>query len=242
MPGPLIEVEGVWFRYPGSEAYVLRGASLRVLRGDFLAVVGENGSGKSTLLMLIAGLLRPERGRVLFEGRDIRSLLPGVRRRLGVVFQDPDDQLFNASVYDEIAYTPRQLGWSSDLVRRRVAELAELLGIEPLLHRHPLKLSYGEKKLVAVAAALAHDPDVLILDEPTAYLSGGRARLVLNLLDRLHREGRTVVAASHDPRVVRRAGSVALLSEGRLRLYGSAEAALGDPPVLDALGLGGESD
>lgn len=233
----MIELEGVWFRYPGSDGYVLRNASLSVERGDSLAIVGENGSGKSTLLMVTAGLLRPERGRVLFEGKDLRSLVPDVRRRIGIVFQDPDDQLFNSTVYDELAYTLRQLGWSEADVRRRVLEVAGALGLTRVLERHPFKLSYGEKKLVAIASAIAHEPDVLMLDEPTAYLSGSSSRLVTGLVARMLEEGRTLIAVSHDARLLKLCRRLAVLSNGALKLYESLGEALNDREVREALGI-----
>jgi cobalt/nickel transport system ATP-binding protein len=131
-----LELVDVWFRYPGLSDYVLRGVNLKITNG-LTVIVGENGSGKTTLLMIMAGLLRPERDKVLFNGMDIFKEIRHVRDIMGVVFQDPDDQLFNFTVYDEIAYTIRQMGFSEDYIRRRITEVSELLGIKHLLDRNP---------------------------------------------------------------------------------------------------------
>jgi len=212
----LIEAIDVWFTYPGG-VQALRGVSIEVRRGEVLAVVGPNGSGKSTLLLILAGLLKPEKGLVLFEGRRIEEVRE-LRRRMGVVFQNPDDQLFNPTVYDEIAFTLRQLGLRGVELDERVREVAERFGLAHLLNRPPYRLSYGEKRLLAIASAIAHNPDVLLLDEPTANLSSGWVNRVRHLVEELRSGGGTAVVASHDITFVMEvADKICVLVDGVLK-------------------------
>ena len=234
----VIDIINVWFRYPGFNDFVLRDASLNVERNESLMVVGENGSGKTTLLALMAGLLRPERGSVLFEGKDVYSQLPGVRRRIGFAFQDPDDQLFNPTVYDELAYTVRQLGLGEGDVRKLVMDVAEKFGIKHLLNRSPFRLSYGEKKLVSLASAVVHNPDVLILDEPTAFLSRSRTEHISKILRDLRRQGMTMVIATHDMGMLSLANRLALIRDGGVAVFNNVEDALANDYVRDVMGLG----
>ena len=194
---PVIEARGVWFGYT-RRAPVLRGASLRAGPGEVVALAGPTGCGKSTLLLVLAGLLRPSRGEVLLDGRPLHEQLPRARRRIGVLFQNPDDQLFNPTVYDEIAYALRSLGVPEDEVRARVEETAERLGLQELLDRPPYRLSVGQRRLVALASILVYNPDVLLLDEPTANLDRYGVEAIANTIREAVEQGKTVVMASHD--------------------------------------------
>ncbi len=194
---PAIEARGVWFSYSRG-GHVPRGVSIKASGGEAVAVVGPTGSGKTTLLLLLAGLLRPERGEVLLDGVPIDSQLPRARSRIGVLFQNPDDQLFNATVYDEIAYALRRLGIGERVVEERVYAVARRLGLEDLLGRPPFKLSIGQKKLVALASILVYDPDILILDEPTASLDGSGFKAVTQIVREALEQGKAVVFATHD--------------------------------------------
>lgn len=209
----MLRVEDVYFKYPGG-VEVLRGASFSAGRGEVVAVVGPNGSGKTTLLMVAAGLLEPSRGQVLLDGRPLREQLPEARRRIGLVFQDPDDQLFNSTVYDEVAFTLRQLLPTEGDVYRRVIEVAGMFRLEGLLDKPPYKLSIGEKRRVTLASILAYDPEVLLLDEPTANLSSRFIEEVENIiLDA--RKCKAIVVASHDVEFIARvADRVYILNNG----------------------------
>ncbi len=235
MRGVALELVDVWFKYPGLSDYVLRGVNLKITDG-LTVIVGENGSGKTTLLMIMAGLLRPERGKVLLNGMDIFKEIRRVRGIMGVVFQDPDDQLFNFTVYDELAYTIRQMGFGEDYVRRRITEVSELLGIKHLLDRNPLRLSYGEKKLVTIASALVHDPEIVLLDEPTAFLSRRHARRIISIIKQLLSNSKTLVIATHDPCLLSIAKSVVILRNGMAETMSVTEA-YNDEYVSDLLGL-----
>lgn len=234
---PVYELEAVGFRYPDAPA--LDAVSLAIAPGECLALLGANGSGKSTLLRVLAGLAFPQTGRVSFQGRelseaaladDARAL--DFRRRVGVVFQNPDAQLFNATVFDEVAFGPLQMGWSRDEVLERVHAALRQLEIEPLKDRPPYRLSGGEKKRVALASVLVLDPDVLLLDEPTAALDPqSQARLIDFLFGGLGEK--TVVIATHSLDVAREiADGCAVLDAGRLSARGPADAILADEALL----------
>ncbi|AEM38518.1 ABC transporter-related protein [Pyrolobus fumarii 1A] len=193
----VIEARRVWVSYVDGNP-VLRGASLAAERGEVVSLLGPTGSGKTTLLLVLAGLLRPEKGEVLLDGTDLYSQLPGARRRIGLLFQNPDDQLFNPTVYDEIAYSLRTLGENEDTIRERVAAVARLLGIEAILERPPYRLSMGQKRLVALASILVYEPDILLLDEPLTFLDPDAARRVACIVRLYAKKGKTVILATHN--------------------------------------------
>jgi len=183
----------------------LSGIDLTVESGQHVAVVGANGSGKSTLLKMLDGLVFPTAGEVLAFGAPLTEEAledPALRRdfrsRVGFVFQDADVQLFCASVLDELAFGPLQLGLPEDEVRRRVRDVAGHLRIEKLLDRPPYSLSGGEKKRVAIASVITMEPHVLLLDEPTNALDPRSQVWLLDVLEDWRQEGRTVVMATHD--------------------------------------------
>ena len=190
-----LAVEDVWYTYPRGPT-ALRGVNLSLRGGEVALLLGPNGCGKTTLLLVAAGLLKPDRGRVLVLGRSVYPPSPEVRRHIGVVFQDPDDQLFNPTVYDEIAFAPRQLGYSEEEVDEKVRSISAKLGIEGLLERPTHALSTGEKRRVALASVLVYEPDVLLLDEPTANVETRTVEALMNILCQLRGEGKTVLVAT----------------------------------------------
>jgi len=210
----MLRVENVYFKYPGG-LEVLRGVSFTANKGEVVAVVGPNGSGKTTLLMVAAGLLEPSRGLVLLDGKPLREQLPEARRRIGLVFQDPDDQLFNPTVYDEIAFTLRQILPTERDVNRRVFEVAGKFKLENILDKPPYKLSIGEKRRVTLASILAYDPEVLLLDEPTANLSSRYVEEIEEILMEAKKSHKTVTVASHDVEFIARvADRIYILNNG----------------------------
>lgn len=186
--------------YPGHDP-VLVDADLDVDAGVRLVLLGANGSGKTTLLRCLSGAHRPQAGRIARDGIDLRHDRAGLRdhrRHVQLVLQDPDDQLFSADVTADVAFGPLNLGLSPDAARARVAEVLDLLGIPHLADRATHQLSYGERKRVSIAGAVAMWPDVLLLDEPTAGLDPqGVAELTI-VLDRLSARGTSLVIATHD--------------------------------------------
>jgi len=228
----LLSASSLHFRYPrGPE--VLKGASFTLARGEVVAIIGPNGSGKTTLLLVASGLLEPDSGEVLFEGSPLKEQLPWVRRRIGFVFQDPDDQLFNPTVFDEMAFALRQILSSEAEVRRRVEELARRLKLSHLLERPPFKLSVGEKRRLALASVLTYDPDLLILDEPTANLSSRSVEEVVEVVREARGASKGVLVSSHDVEFVASvADRVYVLSGGRLHGGLSAREVLTDEALL----------
>ncbi len=200
----LYECKDVHYVYPdGTPA--LAGVSFQVWRGDRVAILGINGSGKSTLLRLLNGLLEPARGEVRFAGTPLteRNLLQPAfgrmfRQRVGFVFQDADAQLFNPTVWDEVAFAPRQMGLSEEEVRARVTDTLNLLGIAHLAERAPFRLSGGEKRKVAIACVLSMNPEVLLMDEPIAGLDPRMQAWLVNTLKLLHEAGKTLIIATHN--------------------------------------------
>ncbi len=174
-PIPIFEVRDVTYRYP--EVTALDGLNLTVMPGERIALLGANGSGKSTLLSILDGLYFPQKGTVAFRGEPLtesrlqtQEIEFDLRRRVGLIFQNPDVQLFNPTVFDEIAFGPLQLRWPREQILLRVTEMLEQMEITHLKDRSPHHLSTGEKKRVALASVLILDPEVLLLDEPTAAL------------------------------------------------------------------------
>ncbi len=228
----LLKVEKVRFKYPGN-VEVLRNASFNVDRGEVVAIIGSNGSGKTTLLLIAAGLLKPDSGLVLLDGEPLEKQLPEARRRIGLLFQDPDDQLFNPTVYDELAFTLRQLLSSEEEVKAKVSIFAEKFRLKGLLDKPPYRLSVGEKRRVTLASILIYDPDVLLLDEPTANLSSKSVEEVEQVVLEASEAGKAVVITSHDVEFVAKlANRVYVISNG-LTLGGiSTASALTDENLL----------
>jgi energy-coupling factor transport system ATP-binding protein len=214
-----VEVDGLVHRYPGGVEAV-RGVSLRIAPGETVAIVGQNGSGKTTLVKHLNGLLRPDEGRVLVDGRDIASEpVHRVAATVGFVFQSPDDQLFERSVEREVGFGPRTLGIESGLAGRLIDGAIAAAGLGDARSTNPYDLDLSRRKLVALASVLAIDPAVLVLDEPTTGQDGPGVRRVGAIVDAFAAAGRTVVAITHDMEfaarhfdriVVMRQGEVAL--------------------------------
>jgi len=203
MTDPVFELRNVTYRYHRQAA--LAGLSLDIRKGERVALLGTNGSGKSTLLRLLAGLCFPDSGEIRYCGErlDARRLQDEefffqFRRRVGVVFQNPDVQLFNPTVFDEVAFGPLQLGWPRQEIRKRVDETLEIMGIRQLSDRAPHRLSGGEKKRVALASVLILDPEILLLDEPAGALDPGSQSQITGFLVSWGGGSKTVVTATHD--------------------------------------------
>jgi cobalt/nickel transport system ATP-binding protein len=212
----VLELRAVEFAYPGGEA-VLRGIDFHLAEGQRVALLGANGAGKSTLLMLLVGLLRPQGGEVLFRGRPCRGEedFHLVRQEVGLLFQDPEDQLFCPTVEEDVAFGPLNLGLSHQEAARRAEEALRDLGIAHLAPRPVQKLSGGEKRLVALAGLLAMRPRVLLLDEPTAGLEEAARERLLRCLNH---GGLGYVVVSHDREFLAQSTRGAwLLQDGRLR-------------------------
>ncbi len=200
---PLIELDDFCFAY--DEIPVLRHVNLQIAQGEAVALMGDNGSGKSTLLRALVGLHLAQQGSYLLDGQEVndRSMRDTIfakrlHQRMGFVFQDSDSQLFCASVYDEIAFGPRQMGLNEQEVTQRTTDVMALLDIARLAERAPWTLSGGEKKRVALACILSMNPDVLLLDEPLAGLDAKTRDWLTGFLGQLRAAGKTLVIATHE--------------------------------------------
>ena len=237
---PAFQLDHVGFDYEEG-APALRGLSLAIARGERVALLGANGSGKSTLLRVLDGLLHPASGAVRAFGEPLdeaalrdAAYAQRFRRRVGFVFQNADAQLFSGTVREEIAFGPLQLGLAAAEIEARLADVAGMLGLEPLLDRPPFRLSGGEKKKVALASVLVVNPEVILLDEPTAGLDPRTQGWLLGLLAELHRAGKTLVAATNELDLVPAFADRALvLDEGHaLAADGPVERILADGDLL----------
>jgi len=216
----VLEAKNVRFRYEEQEREALRGIDLTVREGEFVALIGANGSGKSTLAKLIGGLLQGGSGTIEWRGRPLVSLDAGTRAgAVGYVFQNPDDQIFAATVEEEIAFGPRQIGCAADETAARVREVVAAVGLAGLETRDPFLLVKGERQKVAVASILALRPALLILDEPTTGLDYREQLALMEVLERLHRRGQTVIIITHVPWVVGRFAQRAVLLQDGQALY-----------------------
>jgi energy-coupling factor transport system ATP-binding protein len=233
MAGPVVELRDCSYSYDGGIP-ALRGVSCSVEAGNWVALIGPNGSGKTTLAKLCNGLLRPEQGQVLIQGRDIGGRPVGeVARQVGYVFQNPDHQIFAPTVREEVAFGLRQLGFTAEEVERRTGEALALFALTEHAGRPPALLGHGLRRQVVLAAAFAHRPPILILDEPTGGLDWERTHVLLDHLDDLRDEGHTILFITHDMRLVtERATHVLILLDGEVLAAGTAREVLSRRDVL----------
>jgi energy-coupling factor transport system ATP-binding protein len=233
---PVLRVEGLGVSYEG-RIEALRGVDLEVREGETLVIVGPNGSGKTTLARVLAGLQKPCSGRVTFRGGALEGPR-GAVGRVGLVFQEPDDQIFSPTVAEEVAYGPRTLGLEAGEVRRRAAEALEAVGLAGREQEDPFNLPKGDRQKVAVASVLATGPEVLVLDEPTTGLDRRDLDGMLALLRRLRRAGHAVVAVTHAMEVAAaEADRVVVLAGGRVLADDAPRKVFADRGLLSAARL-----
>ncbi len=234
-PNAVLHAHDLEFTYPSGQT-ALRGVTLHIQRGEKVALVGPNGAGKSTLILHFNGILRPQKGRIWVDGLEVKDTTLGeIRARVGLVFQNPDDQLFSPTVYDDVAFGPRQMGLPENEVRTRVYEALQAVDLQGLEHRPPYQLSNGEKKRAAIATVLAMRPSILILDEPVAGLDPRTRRRLITLLCQLPL---TMLIATHDMRLVATLCSrVMVMDEGRIIAHGPARHILNNERLLVEHGL-----
>jgi cobalt/nickel transport system ATP-binding protein len=208
MRNPVFSLKNIWFSYLGKFP-ALSGVGIDINAGQKISVIGANGSGKSTLLHLLDGLIFADKGDFSFCGKVIgeknfndQGFARDFRRKVGLVFQNPDVQLFCPTVKEDIVFGPLQLGFSKDEVNKRLEKIVYTLDIGGLLERQPHQLSIGEKRKVAIACTLIIEPEVLILDEPTAGLDPQTSRKIIDLLIQENLGGRTVITSTHDLHIV----------------------------------------
>ncbi len=243
---PLLKIENLVHIYsPGTpfELEALRGINLEIRRGEIIGVVGQTGSGKSTLIQHLNALLKPSSGRILLDGCDInesRRSVKEVRSKVGLVFQYPEYQLFEETVYKDIAFGPRNMKLSEDEIDARVRAAAGFVGIgEELLERSPFDLSGGQKRRIAIAGVIAMLPEVLILDEPMAGLDPmGRREIMENLIQYRGETGAAVLIVTHSmEEAARYATRMVVMEKGLIAMDGSPEEVFSHGKELEEMGL-----
>lgn len=220
----ILEIKDLCYTYP-DHTNALDKVSLSIEKQGRIAILGANGSGKSTLLQHLNGLLLPQVGTVTVMNRRVsKEHLHEIRKMVGIVFDNPDEQLFSASVYEDIAFGPRNLGYGEDQVQQQVERVMALVDIQHLRHRPPYNLSLGQKKKVAIAGVLAMEPAIMVFDEPFSGLDPCSLQQFIELLDRLYSLGHTLLITTHDVDLAYGwADEFILLQEGSVLAQGSRE-------------------
>jgi len=240
---PLIKVQDVCYTYileDETKLRALQDVNLTIHSGEFVAIVGANGSGKSTLARHLNALLLPTSGQVWIDGlltSDPRNTWM-VRERVGLVFQNPDNQIIASTVIEDVAFGPENLGLPRDEIRHRVSQALDTVGLAHLAHRPPETLSGGQKQLVAIAGALAVRTEAIVLDEPSSMLDVGGQRMVMDRIEQLNRlEGMTVVLITQSMEEAARASRLLVMDKGQVVLDGPSREILGRREQLRSLAL-----
>ena len=236
----IIETRNLHYHYSDGTC-ALHGVNLSIPRHSKTAILGPNGAGKSTLFLHFNGLLQPSSGNLLYSGKNIqydRTHLKKLRQRVGLVFQNPDNQLFSASVQQDISFGLLNLGYSQEETRLKVNEVGGKLGVQDLFMKPTHFLSTGQKKLIALAGVLVMEPELIICDEPTAGLDQANAQTLMELMDGLHQNGTSIVISTHDVNLAYSwASHVILLNQGQVLAQGKPDEVFSDSSLLAASSL-----
>jgi energy-coupling factor transport system ATP-binding protein len=229
----MLEVQDIHYAY-ASGVEALKGVSLTVKNGEFVAVMGQNGAGKTTLIKHFNGLLKPTRGKVLVDGVETtKTSVAALARNVGFVFQNPDHQLFSESVDEEIAFALKNFGYNAEVIEQRVSWAMNLLGLSQYRKTSPFMLSGGERKRVALASVLAWDPKMLVLDEPTIGQDHRQKENLRQFIMQMQTQGKTVVTVTHDVEFVAECSPrVVLMQDGKIVADGPSKVILTDSEVL----------
>jgi cobalt/nickel transport system ATP-binding protein len=241
----IFELNDVYFSYLG-KIPALSGVDIRINQGQKISIIGANGSGKSTFLQILDGLIFADQGSVSFCGQQLNEKIfndakfsQEFRRKVGFIFQNSDVQLFCPTVKEDIIFGPLQLGFAKEQIRKRLEKLTDTLKIKELLDRPPYQLSIGEKRKVAIASTLIMDPEVLILDEPTAGLDPLTSRHIIDLLIEENNFGKTIITATHDLHIVEEIADIVYVfgADKKIVKFGQADNILNDVALLTANNL-----
>ncbi len=237
----ILKADNLVFSYDDDTTHSLNGLSLEIKKGQKIAVMGANGSGKSTFFLCCTGILKPQSGKLYFHGKEFSYTKKGLldlRSKIGIVFQDPDNQLFSASVYQEISFGVLNLGFSEEEAKKEVEKVIEELEITPFRHKPTHALSGGQKKQVSIADILVMHPEIIILDEPAAALDPRHTTMVNHIVNQMTEAGITVLMATHDVNYAYQwADEVLLFHQGKVLMQGSPAQVFSNPTVLKQTNL-----
>jgi len=236
----VFELKDIHFSYLGKFP-ALCGIDMNIEQGEMIAIIGANGSGKSTLIHLLDGLIFPDKGSLKAFGQELKEnnfndeeFYKNFRSKVGLVFQNSDVQLFSPTVKEDIIFGPLQLGVQKREIERRLIELTETLGLKDIINRPPHQLSAGEKRKVAIASTLIIEPDIILLDEPTAGLDPATTRQIIDFIIQANTKGKTVITATHDLHIVEEISDMVyvLSRDKKIARFGQAHEILGDTDFL----------
>lgn len=237
----ILKAEDLYYSYDDEQSHSLNGLSLEIKKGQKIALMGANGSGKSTFFLCCTGILKPQKGKLFFHNKEVtykKKELLDLRSKIGIVFQDPDNQLFSASVYQEISFGPLNLGHSEEETKKEVEEVIDYLEITPFRHKPTHALSGGQKKQVSIADILVMKPEIIILDEPAAALDPKHTTMVNHIVEQMTQNGITVLMATHDVDYAYEwADEVLLFHEGKVLMHGTPAQVFGNRVALKQTNL-----
>lgn len=237
---PILEIQNLYYQYPSSEEHAIKDISLEISHGEVVAIMGENGSGKTTLLNLIAGLLKPNPGQVIIDGKDMKRLkLHQLAGKVGIVFQNPDLLLQAETVSSEVKFGPKNLKLKSDKLNTLVNDTLTQFELSDIAAEAPYSLSRGQRQRVAVASTFSLHPDIFLLDEPTTGQDAQHLQSMMDeLCDQIRQENKTLIFATHNIDITQKyADRVLLMDEGALIFDGSPATAFADIPLLEKCSL-----
>ena len=242
----LLEIKNLTFTYGAGTVFektAVNDVSLSIEKGEFIGIIGHTGSGKSTLIQMLNGLIRPSSGSVLLDGKDIwdkPKKIRDIRFRVGMVFQYPEYQLFEETVEKDIAYGPKNMGLSDDEIKKRVNDAARFVDLKPeLLKKSPFELSGGEKRRAAIAGVISMDPEIMILDEPTAGLDPKGRDVLLTQIATYHKaKGNTVLLVSHSMEDISKiADRILVMNQGRMYAFDTTDKIFSKGEEIEKIGL-----
>ena len=228
-----VEVKDVTFTYPNGFT-ALRGLNFTIEKGEFVAIIGQNGAGKSTLLKNLTGLLTPTSGDIIIDGSNTKDLsVARLSLKLGFVLQNPDRQLFADTVYEEVAYGPKNLKLGEEEIKERVEEAIRMAGLEDKVDEYPPALSAGERAKVVIASVAAMRPDIIILDEPTTGQDNRGRTQIMEIAKKFHEQGHTIIVVTHDMSLVAKyAKRTLVFCKGQLLLDGTTRDVFAQADVI----------
>ena len=234
-----LRIENLMFQYPSATSPTLKNINLHFTEGETVAIIGQNGAGKTTLVKLLNGLLKPTEGDVYAGDMNTKDFTTAkISRKVGYVYQNPDDQIFNSDVYSEVSFSPKYFGWSAEKVKESVRKAIDMTQIKEYLNEHPYNLPYSMRKLVTIACVLAMETEVVIFDEPTAGQDRRGIEVLSNIILEMKRMGKIIIIITHDMEfVVRNFDRVIVMANGTVVADADKNVIFSDNDILKQANL-----